>query len=177
MDIWVNVLNLCPNKIFLNLRVGVSIGEGSTPDNKNQLDGRKFAHAHQSGNLERLLLLKQSGKIGSWHQDRERGSMVKDRLISFRVCGMITLRRLPMSGSLLTTEPTSVTSFTIRLAWAYVANALPPNMTTRGTTLFLSSGPISCHATAFPVWVAYFSFPSYTNVYNHDDGITKVHLE
>jgi hypothetical protein len=41
MDIWVNVLNLCPNQIFQNLRVGVSIGEGSTLDNKNQLDGRK----------------------------------------------------------------------------------------------------------------------------------------
>jgi hypothetical protein len=27
--------------IFQNLRVRVSIGEGSTPDNKNQLDGRK----------------------------------------------------------------------------------------------------------------------------------------
>jgi hypothetical protein len=27
--------------IFQNLRVRVSIGEGNTPDNKNQLDGRK----------------------------------------------------------------------------------------------------------------------------------------
>jgi hypothetical protein len=41
MDIWVGVLNLCPYQIFQNLRVRVSIGEGSTPDNKNQLDGRK----------------------------------------------------------------------------------------------------------------------------------------